>query len=88
MCIRDRVKDVSGRNGKVLETFVEAGADASILYDSRPHIGTDVLREVVKNIRKRIQDAGGEAVSYTHLDVYKRQGKWWMWPSETAVLWR
>ena len=54
------VKDVSGRNGKVLETFVEAGADGSILYDSRPHIGTDVLREVVKNIRKRIQDAGGE----------------------------
>ena len=39
------VKDVSGRNGKVLETFVEAGADGSILYDSRPHIGTDVLRE-------------------------------------------
>ena len=32
------VKDVSGRNGKVLETFVEAGADGSILYDSRPHI--------------------------------------------------
>ncbi|MCU6798395.1 NAD(P)/FAD-dependent oxidoreductase [Alitiscatomonas aceti] len=54
------VKDVFGRNGKVLETFVEAGADGSILYDSRPHIGTDVLREVVKNIRKRIQDAGGE----------------------------
>ena len=54
------VKDVSGRNGKVLEAFVEAGADGSILYDSRPHIGTDVLREVVKNIRKRIQDAGGE----------------------------
>lgn len=54
------VKDVSGRNGKVLRTFVEAGADASILYDSKPHIGTDALRDVVKNIRKRILDAGGE----------------------------
>lgn len=54
------VKDVSGRNRRVLEVFTEAGADSSILYDSRPHIGTDVLRTVVKNIRKKIVDAGGE----------------------------
>lgn len=54
------VKDVSGRNGMVLQTFVEAGADPSILYDSKPHIGTDVLREVVVNIRKRILFLGGE----------------------------
>ena len=39
---------------------MEAGADASDpVHDSRPDIGTDVLREVVKNLRKRIQDAGG-----------------------------
>ena len=54
------VKDVSGRNRKVLETFAEAGADASILYDAKPHIGTDVLRTVIRNIRARILDAGGE----------------------------
>lgn len=54
------VKDVSGRNGKVLQTFVEAGADSSILYDSKPHIGTDVLRTVVKNIRLKILALGGE----------------------------
>ena len=54
------VKDVSGRNHKVLNTFVEAGADDSILYDSKPHIGTDVLQEVVKNIRLRILEHGGE----------------------------
>lgn len=54
------VKDVSGRNRKVLETFVQAGADASILYDSKPHIGTDVLRNVVRNIRERIIGLGGE----------------------------
>ena len=54
------VKDVSGRNGMVLKTFTEAGADPSILYDSKPHIGTDVLRRVVINIRKRILDLGGE----------------------------
>lgn len=54
------VKDVSGRNKKVLEIFVETGADPAILYDSKPHIGTDVLREVVKNIRNRIIEHGGE----------------------------
>ncbi|MBQ7795204.1 MAG: FAD-binding protein [Lachnospiraceae bacterium] len=54
------VKDVSGRNKKVLEIFVESGADPAILYDSKPHIGTDVLREVVKNIRMRIIEHGGD----------------------------
>ena len=54
------VKDTSGRNGKVLSTFVEMGADSSILYDHAPHIGTDVLRDVVKNIRNRIIAGGGE----------------------------
>lgn len=54
------VKDVSGRNKKVLELFVEAGADEEILYDSKPHIGTDVLQTVVKNLRMRILEHGGD----------------------------
>ncbi len=54
------VKDTSGRNGKVLSTFVEMGADPSILYDHAPHIGTDVLRDVVRNLRNRIIAGGGE----------------------------
>lgn len=54
------VKDVSGRNKKVLEIFVESGADTQILYDSKPHIGTDVLQDVVRNIRQRMIDHGGE----------------------------
>lgn len=44
----------------VLETFVEAGADPKILYKQKPHIGTDVLRTVVVNIRNRIIELGGE----------------------------
>ena len=44
----------------VLETFVEAGADPKILYKQKPHIGTDVLREVVVNIRAKIIELGGE----------------------------
>lgn len=54
------VKDVSGRNKRVLEIFVESGADSQILYDSKPHIGTDVLMDVVRNIRHRIIEHGGE----------------------------
>lgn len=53
------VKDVSGRNRRVLEEFVHAGADASILYENRPHIGTDVLKRVVRNIREEIIACGG-----------------------------
>lgn len=44
----------------VLETFVKAGAPAEILYLQKPHIGTDNLREVVKNIRREILSLGGE----------------------------
>ena len=54
------VKDESGRNRKVLEVFTEHGADEEILYDSHPHIGTDVLRQVVRGIRERIRSRGGE----------------------------
>lgn len=44
----------------VLEQLVLAGAGEEILYDAKPHIGTDVLVEVVQNIRKRIISLGGE----------------------------
>lgn len=54
------VKDVKGRNRKVLEIFVKAGAPAEILYENKPHIGTDVLVDVVANLRKEIIRLGGE----------------------------
>ncbi|MBR3950120.1 MAG: FAD-dependent oxidoreductase [Oscillospiraceae bacterium] len=48
------------RIGWILEQFVKAGAREEILYDAKPHVGTDVLLEVVQNIRKRIISLGGE----------------------------
>lgn len=54
------VKDKYLRNRKVLEIFVEAGAPEEILYLNKPHIGTDILKTVVQNIRKAIIAAGGE----------------------------
>ena len=44
----------------VLSQFVKAGARENILYDAKPHVGTDVLLEVVQNLRKRILSLGGE----------------------------
>lgn len=54
------VHDKNGRNHFVLETFVRYGAPAEILYEAKPHIGTDRLIEVVSNIRKAIIEKGGE----------------------------
>ena len=62
------IKDPTGRIAKVLETFVEAGADASILYNNKPHIGTDVLCNIVRNIRKEIIHLGGEVRFNTCLE--------------------
>ncbi|MDO4743438.1 MAG: hypothetical protein Q4B04_05340 [bacterium] len=44
----------------VLKTFHMFGADEDILYDAKPHIGTDVLINVIKNMRKEIIALGGE----------------------------
>ena len=54
------VKDVDGRSSQVMKTFVQHGAPEKILYDSKPHIGTDVLRNVVKSMRQEIIRMGGE----------------------------
>lgn len=54
------VKDKDGRNTAVLETFVKFGAKESICYEAKPHIGTDVLLHVVKNMREEIIRLGGE----------------------------
>ena len=44
----------------VLHLFVEAGAPEEILWQAKPHIGTDLLVDIVRNIRKQIEHAGGE----------------------------
>ena len=51
---------INERIGWILEQFVKAGAREEILYDAKPHVGTDVLLEVVQNLRQRILSLGGE----------------------------
>lgn len=53
------VKDKDYRMKKVFEIFVSSGANPEIMYNGNPHIGTDILIEVVKNIRNKIIANGG-----------------------------
>ncbi|MCM1101461.1 MAG: FAD-dependent oxidoreductase [Clostridium sp.] len=54
------VKDKDGRNREVLKVLAECGAEESILYEAKPHIGTDALCDVVRRMRERIVESGGE----------------------------
>lgn len=53
-----RIKDP--RCSFVIQKFVDFGAPEEIMYSGKPHIGTDILKNVVKNIRNRIIELGGE----------------------------
>lgn len=50
---------MAGRNREVLKTLVDMGADSEICCTNKPHIGTDILKEVVWNIRKETERLGG-----------------------------
>ena len=68
------IKDIRCR--KVLETFVRFGAPEEILYQAKPHIGTDRLKKVVKAMREAIIAAGGEVRFGTQVtDVVISEGK-------------
>lgn len=70
------VKDPYGRNRFVLETFVKFGADSSILYVNKPHIGTDMLIGILKNMREEIIRLGGTFHFETCLkDIQIQDGK-------------
>ncbi|MBE7027272.1 MAG: hypothetical protein E7410_06920 [Ruminococcaceae bacterium] len=55
------------RMSYILSQLVHFGADEDIMYMAKPHIGTDVLRRVVKNLRKEIESFGGEVRFNTKL---------------------
>ena len=54
---------------KVLNIFYECGAEQNVTYDAKPHIGTDMLRNVVSNLRNKIIEQGGQVFfksKFTH----------------------
>ncbi len=54
------IKDSNNRMKFVYEEFVSHGAKEDILYSYKPHVGTDILVNVVKNIKDEIISLGGE----------------------------
>ncbi len=69
------VKDTTGRIAYMLETFVEYGADPAIIYTHKPHIGTDVLKTILKNMRTVITELGGEYLFETKMtDIHIEEG--------------
>lgn len=68
------IKDKDGRNKEVLKTFVKHGAPERILYDAKPHIGTDILTSVVKNMREEIIKNGGSVYFETEMKKLSMKG--------------
>lgn len=78
----------------VLDILIDCGAPAHIAFDAKPHVGTDVLRNVVTNLVLRIERAGGTVRTHVRMDgVRLKAGKLvgletsaGVVPCETAVL--
>lgn len=70
------VKDKDGRNRAVLRVFADCGAKEEILYEAKPHLGTDVLCHVVKKMRETVLAYGGEVRFESRMtDVDIREGR-------------
>ena len=85
-------KDRGNRIKYVLDTFVKFGANQEIKYDFKPHIGTDVLTKLVKNMREDIEAHGGEfffdtkVVDISKDDVIKVKTKDKIFETDIAIL--
>ena len=74
--LTSRSKHISKERNFVLKTYVSAGAPPEIMYLAHPHIGSDNLRLIVKNLRNEYEKAGGEILFSTKLtDLKIRNGK-------------
>ncbi len=65
------IKDPDGINRFVLQEFVNAGADPGILVDQKPHLGTDILTGIVRNIRTEIESLGGTCLFSARMDGWR-----------------
>ena len=70
--LNTRTKD--SLNADVLDLFVRFGAAEDIAYLNKPHVGSDVLFDVLRNIRKYITDNGGQYLFNTRFDGIEAEG--------------
>lgn len=66
-----KIGAMSGEKRYILETLVWAGAPERILYDAQAHVGTDLLRGIVKKIRQKIESLGGTVLFGARLEDIK-----------------
>lgn len=69
------VKDRFGMIAYVRETFFHFGADESVLYDAKPHIGTDKLTTVIPSMREAICALGGTFYFNTKMEAVETDGE-------------
>jgi uncharacterized protein len=74
--LTSRSKHISLERQFILNSYIHAGAPGEIAYMAHPHLGTDNLIKIVKNLRKQYTDLGGEIHFETQLqDMEVRAGK-------------
>ena len=66
--LTSRSKHISKEKHFILKNYVEAGAPAEIMYMAHPHLGTDNLRKIVKNLREAFENLGGTLLFETLLE--------------------
>ena len=65
--LSSQIKDKDGSARQVLREFVRFGAPEEILYDAKPHVGTDRLQQVVRSLREEVLSLGGQILYSTKL---------------------
>ena len=69
--LTSRSKHISKEKHFILSSYVKAGAPAEIMYMTHPHLGTDNLRKIVKNLRHEFEELGGQMLFETQLEDLK-----------------
>ncbi len=73
--LTSRTKSISLEKQFIFDEYVKAGAPEEIKYLAHPHIGSDILRPVVTNLRKKFEDLGGKYLFSTKLLDITKSGR-------------
>ena len=74
--LTSRTKRIAKEKNFILSSYVDAGAPEEIMYLTHPHLGSDNLKKIVKNLRTEYLNIGGEILFETQLtDIKEKDGK-------------
>ena len=75
--LTSRSKHISAEREFVHQAYIRAGAPQEIAYLAHPHVGSDILFNVTKALRKRFQEAGGTILFESVAENFRQQGGQW-----------